>query len=31
MDLSQPEKFYIFGIGIPFRIIVVATTWLHQG
>jgi len=31
MDLSQPEKFYIFGIGIPvLAIIVVATTWLQS-
>jgi YidC/Oxa1 family membrane protein insertase len=31
MDLSQPERVYIFGIGIPLlAIIVVATTWLQS-
>jgi YidC/Oxa1 family membrane protein insertase len=31
MDLSQPERFYIFGIGIPLlAIVVVATTWLQS-
>ncbi len=31
MDLSQPERMYIFGIGIPvLAIIVVATTWLQS-
>ena len=31
MDLSQPERIYIFGIGIPLlAIVVVATTWLQS-